>query len=440
MTSIVNFPVFHPRFRALALSILVGLSSQMSRAQEQMILARPTLPSVQGLAGPATIKLSDVAELAIPAGCKYVDPEHAPSILRAGVAAPKNLAGIIMPDSRAWFSIVQYADVGYVSDADQDHLNPAALLKTIRGEISKQNKQDSKMGASPIMSADWLVPPAYNASQNTLEYAVKMQGKDGSSINFFSSLLGRRGVLSLTTVLQSESDPELSQLKEIMKGLSFKPGERYADHQPQDRLASANLGELIASHNNAGGASGYSTAQIEMIGLGVAGGLAVIVVAGFLTSFALRRRKARYYRVDGEYAQHTNGNGHVAVNGRLSRHARRQRRKMFSYHAFYSDMVMNLTSSGYNGSAAASFRSGQSNGHADSNGNGHHEDAAIADGANLLVTETSKLIESQQKLIEGQRRLIEAQSKLIQEKNQLLNAEAKILEKQAELLTDQQLQ
>ncbi len=450
MTSIVNFPVLRPRLNALALSVLIGMASHAGWAQEQLLLGRPALPSVPGLAGPATVKLGDTAELAIPAGCKYVEPEIARKLIleHTGHPAPANIAGIILPDSRAWFSIVQYSDVGYVSDGDRDHLDPAALLKTMRREISRQNKQDSRTGAPAIASADWLVPPSYNASQNTLEYAIKTQGKD-AAINCFSSLLGRRGVLSLTAVLPLEPDPDLAQLKEIMKGLSFKPGERYADHQPQDKLATAGLAEVIFTHNGASGDAGLSKAQLETIGLCAGGGLAVIIGGGFLTSFALRRRKARYYRVDGNYAHVTagaNGNGHAAANGscppangKLSRIGHRRRHKQFSYHAFYSDMVMNLTSSGYNGSSAASFKSSQTNGHAEADEASQQTGMAMSEGTKLLVTETSKLIESQQKLIEGQRRLIEAQSKLIQEKNQLLDAEAKMMEKQAELLGDEQL-
>ena len=184
-----------------------------------------------------------------------------------------------------------------------------------------------------------------------------------------------------------------------------------------------------------------------------------------MTVLIVRKHKAHYYRMDEKYrfapalatqavatnGHAVNGNGQPQVepaNGQavlrpnmgFQRNGHRRRKKRFSYHAFYSDMVMNLTRCNYVGSPGG-FLHGQS-ANLDNSSSAQEivpASSNMPDTTNLLVAETSKLIQSQQKLIEGQRKLIEEQSKLIQEKSMLLDAENRALGKQSEALAEQQL-
>jgi hypothetical protein len=191
----------------------------------------------------------------------------------------------------------------------------------------------------------------------------------------------------------------------------------------------------------------------------------LVLLAGAygLTVFIVKRTKARYYRMDEKFrggsaiadravaanGHSVNGNGQPQVelangqaalrpNGGFQRNAHRRRKKRFSYHAFYSDMVMNLTRCNYIGSPGGLLKGQPANLDGSSPQDIVHN-PGMPDTANLLVAETSKLIQSQQKLIEGQRKLIEEQSKLIQEKSMLLNAESRAAGKSSEVLTGQQL-
>ena len=101
-------------------------------------------------------------------------------------------------------------------------------------------------------------------------------------------------------------------------------------------------------------------------------------------------------------------------------------------------MVMNLTRCNYVGSPGG-FLNGQPTNLDSSSPQDIVHNPGVPDTANLLVAETSKLIQSQQKLIEGQRKLIEEQSKLIQEKSMLLDAESRAAAKSSEMLAEQQL-
>ena len=128
---------------------------------------------------------------------------------------------------------------------------------------------------------------------------------------------------------------------------------------------------------------------------------------------------------------HANGNGNNA-----------KRRRMFNYHKFYTEMVLqgpsptSVTDNGYNPYAGyygeyETPRNNNSNGHNGShngngNGNGHH-DTDSAHAADLLATQKS-LIQDQQRLIHEQARLIEEKSRLIAEKNQLLERQSQMLD------------
>jgi hypothetical protein len=135
---------------------------------------------------------------------------------------------------------------------------------------------------------------------------------------------------------------------------------------------------------------------------------------------------------------HANGNGNNT-----------KRRRMFNYHKFYTEMVLqgpspstvadnaynpytgyyveyeppriNNNSNGNNGNGA----NGSHNGNGNGSGNGHHE--ANGAHADLLATQKS-LIQNQQRLIDEQARLIEEKSRLISEKNQLLERQSQMLD------------
>ncbi len=416
-----------------------------------------------GIAGPNTVALGDIAEISIPEGCKFIDARAARTVLgRTGNPIPQNLVGLIIPDSGQWFSLLQLSTDGFVSDKDKSRLDSAAILKSIQRDIRTQNETAAKYGAAPVPEASWLSAPAYDPVAHSLQYALKTSGAESGSINWVGAVLGRRSVLSLTTVLPAQAEPDLASLGKMLKGLAFKPGERYADHQPQDRAAAMTLAGLISNSNGASGPAEVSMPDVGDMVVWSATGLALLICGWFFLSIARRRHKARYYRIRPARVPSeiqpaaamamgiTGTNGHESAgtlmvrsaplaNGKLRRNGRRHRRKMFSYHAFYSDMVMNLTSSGYAGPTLRFAGVNKDSSAQAQAASGHYAAEPTSGTANLLVEETSKLIESQQRLIEGQRKLIEAQSKLIQEKTNLLNAEAKVLEKQAEFFPEQQL-
>jgi hypothetical protein len=128
-----------------------------------------------------------------------------------------------------------------------------------------------------------------------------------------------------------------------------------------------------------------------------------------------------------------------------------KRRRMFNYHKFYTEMVLQGPAptsmaesaynpyNGYNGyyveyeQPRINNHNGNghsNNGNGNGNGNGHENHAAESSNAvhaDLIATQKS-LIEEQQRLIHEQARLIQEKSQLIAEKNQLLDRQTQMLD------------
>jgi hypothetical protein len=138
-------------------------------------------------------------------------------------------------------------------------------------------------------------------------------------------------------------------------------------------------------------------------------------------------------------------NNHANGNGKDNA----KRRRMFNYHKFYTEMVLQgpspstVAENAYNPYAGyyveyepprinnnGNGHNGSHNGNGNGNGNGHHDANGHYDAnghADLLATQKS-LIQNQQRLIDEQARLIEEKSRLIAEKNQLLERQSQMLD------------
>jgi uncharacterized membrane-anchored protein len=445
-------------------AICICLLSQAGLAQQETASPPAAGTSPQWVIGPATASIDNTADITVPEGCRFTDQNYARVVLASSrEPIPNNLAGLLFPDSHKWFAILQYTEIGRVKIGEKERLDADVILKKYQSDIARQSKDRSAPGSRPVVAdISWELKPSYDSVQNKLEYALKAKGASGGSINYVVNLLGRRGVLSVTIVQPDQAGFNPVTLRDAIKGIAFKSGERYSDFQPEDRVARSSLADLILNTNGAEPLSRWERlAQNKWLW---AGSAVVLLLGGYgLMVLIVKKHKARYYRMDEKYrsapaaapkAVATNGhavtgngqpqvelaNGQAALspNGGFQRNAHRRRKKRFSYHAFYSDMVMNLTRCNYVGSPGGFLHSQPTN--LDSTSTQETvQNSPMPDAANLLVAETSKLIQSQQKLIEGQRKLIEEQSKLIQEKSMLLDAESRAVGKQSEMLAEQQL-
>jgi hypothetical protein len=306
-----------------------------------------------------------------------------------------------------------------------------------------------------------------------VDWAVLAKTQSGQVVNHTMRLLGRQGLLDATVVepYQPQAALDLISLKELMKNISFKSGQRYTDYQAGDKISQIGLAGLIDGEDDS---SATQTDDVEpstksagawgwYVLAGVLAGGSVMLVRGV----AQRRRKVHPVISTGLAGNGSgNGNGHtlahdgalapvsalagnglatvpakpaerpkvtIARNGSTHRQGVR-RRKIFDYHRFYTDTVMKLSSSGY--TAEVPPRNGHTNGHT----NGHSPASAIdaqspSNGAanQALMQAHLDLIANQKELIEEQKRLMIQQAKLIEEKSKLIAEKSQLLDRQTEL-------
>lgn len=370
--------------------------------------------------------LGDCAEMEIPDGYRLIDANNARIMLdRADNTVSAGLLGVIAPESGKWWAVVEFNDIGYVKNVDEQ-VDFGAILKAVQSKNDAENAQLVEQSRARIASVNWEIEPRYDAAAHSLEWAFRVQGQAGKVINHTIALLTRRGVLSITAVQSippSQASVDPIPLNELTKKITFKQGQSYADYQDGDKVASAGIKEVImgddtsAAHQDDMAASHPVPAMVwfySCVGGSIALATALLVYGKF------KKRKARP-------SAYTNGHALPAHQGNgkngsaLNRNGGSRQRKVFNYQKFYSDMVLELSGHTY-----AWVNPG--NGHARS---GAAESAApqpttmvpgqMAANVNAeLIACQKSLIEEQKNLMREQTRIIEEKAKLIAEYNQLM--------------------
>ncbi|HLP76427.1 MAG TPA: DUF2167 domain-containing protein [Candidatus Paceibacterota bacterium] len=418
--------------KAVRLSVLIGLltfsffgSSTPAVGQGSPLFTRPDL--INWVNGPARANIGANAEIEVPPGFSFTSGQDAVTVLKImNNPAPSTLAGIITPASRKYFIVLEYNSVGYVKNAGRQKINSPSVLKFIKENATKENT------ASTIKSIAWEIEPQFDRQQNTVEWAILATTDTSKTVNHVVRLLGREGALDAIAV-QSADATETVPLKQIMSGISFKPGYAYADYQDGDKISERNLAELIAGTSS----PELKTASSENLAYAIGGGVLVLAGAGILV---VRRKKtghvqpkARTIGTNGNGSIHDllqsaaarNGNHVNGTNGNTN--LRRRKMRAFDYQRYYTDLmsqvsdraeipVVTLNSRPRPKVAAKAT-----------------EPASTIELHPASVAANLSLIESQKRLIEDQQRLIREQSRLIEEKALLIQEKNQVLEKQFEL-------
>ena len=474
------------------LPVFIVFLTQSGNADQASLLSltSPNQAQVDWTSGPADASLGTLADIKIPNGYRFTDSTGAGALLaRMNNPTPQGLVGIIAPESGQWWVVLTYKDIGYVKNAEKGGIDAAAILKTISDRANRQNEDRTIHGLPLITSVDWAFAPVFDPKTHAVEWAVRAKTQSSEVVNHTVRLLGRQGILDATAVApyQAQAAANLVPLKDLVKNISFKQGQRYTDYQEGDKVSDIGLAGLIAGDDdslasqksdavtpakNAGGWGWYVLAGV------IAGG-GVMLVRGVVQ----RRHKARRARSTGSLvASNGIGNGHrhaqvsavaapavpamakndlqtdqvktnevkpgglkpaVAVtqngsngssNGSTHRPGAR-RKKIFDYHRFYTDTVMKLSSSGY--TAEVPPRNGHTNGHSDGHSSAPAMEVQPASyGAmnQAIVQSHLDLIANQKALIEEQKRLVQEQTKLIEEKNKFIQEQNELLERQTAMI------
>jgi uncharacterized membrane-anchored protein len=419
----------------LGLLTLSFLSFTFSSFGQASRLVSPDL--INWTTGPAKADLGPHAEIRIPSGFSFVSGADAVTVLKImNSPTPPTLVGVLTPASRRYLIVLEYNSVGYVKNAARQKINSAAVLKFL-------NKGNLESSNTAIQSIAWHIEPKFDRDQSLLEWAILARTEAHKIVNHVVRQLGREGMLDAVAVQPAGSN-ESVPLKQIMAGITFKPGYAYADYQEGDRLAERNLAELIA---------GETSPELKLMAsnnttYAVGGGAFVLLGAGILM---VRRKKsspapkrsteplAFFTNQNGNGAAHngllTNGANGVSLRNGTNGDAKLRRRRVFDYQRYYTDLMSQVSDRAESIAVPMPRRRtnipirAETQTPAKSNG----IVAAEPEFHSTNVVANIGLIESQKRLIEEQQRLIREQTKLIEEKTRLIHEKNQVLDKQSEL-------
>ena len=194
------------------------LTNQLCRGDQLSLASNPE--PVDWVSGPAKASLSAFAEIEIPKGYRFTDANGARALLeRMKNPVPKNLVGILARHSGSSWVILEFSEVGYVKAEDVDQLDAAGILKAMWSRIERQNEERARSGLMPIALLDWELKPSYDPTEHALEWAVRAESQSGTVVNHTVLLLGRRGALNAIAVRPYHGSSDLTQLKQLMKGV-----------------------------------------------------------------------------------------------------------------------------------------------------------------------------------------------------------------------------
>ncbi len=407
--------------------------------QSSLVPVPPSNQEPDWLLGPGQADFGGFARMDVPDNYRFTGPRGARILLqRMRNPIPRDLVGILAPNSGKWWVILTYADIGYVKGLDQSYqFDASAILKTVREQLRFQNAERLRLGMIPIASVDWAITPVFDTNRYALEWAIRAETRTEKIVNLQAEvqkqgvvnhtirLIGRRGVLDATAVQLDQGDNAIP-LKELLSKVSFNPGERYVDFKNGDKIAKLRFDQLIVEDEGPKETSAYVIAGIWAGSILVGGGLMVGGVLLIRRSF----RRQKMSRAFPEYEEHGYPFANLVTAPRdgSNHHNGTRRKRMFDYGKFYSDMMLEVSSgTQFVGPKA----NGESVPHA---ANGRLSPAPAAHPVNdTLVRANSDLIASQINLIEEQKRLLQEQAKLIEEKSRLIEEKNQLLEKQAEL-------
>ncbi|HEX5750858.1 MAG TPA: DUF2167 domain-containing protein [Archangium sp.] len=231
--------------------------SQDSEPQEE------SGPAFHWLPGPRTVELGHELTLDLPEAHLFLEKAEASTLLEMnGSFHNDNLLGVVTSKDEAssWVVIVRYEDEGYIQDDEE--IDAKELLTAIQEGTEEANKERVERGFKPLHVNDWSEAPHYDKARHHLIWALEALSDNGTSVNYSTRVLGRRGYVSMNLVVDpvglAGSKPHMAKLLESTR---FNPGARYEDFQEgTDKVAEFGLAGLVL------GGAGVGAAKLAKVG------------------------------------------------------------------------------------------------------------------------------------------------------------------------------
>src|SRR5262249_8611005 len=160
--------------------------------------AAPDIPHIEG---PKLVDLGNNAEINVPAGMWLIERAEAVRIQEKLGNDTSSLVAMVADPTADWIIVIDYGDVGYVSDGDADELDGAELLESYKEGTVNQNTKRRQLGIPELFVDDWSDRPRYDRSERRLVWGIRAHGSDNEKvINFMTRILGRLGFLSINLI------------------------------------------------------------------------------------------------------------------------------------------------------------------------------------------------------------------------------------------------
>ena len=239
---------------SLIISLFVALSIHAQEASSEAEGEQELSPlelELQNMAWQTegTGQLDDIATINIPEGYSFIQAKDTRRLMEMFGNIPTNIEnGLICPTDLSWFVVFEFTDDGYVKDDEKDSLDADAILKDLKAGNAAGNERRKEMGLETLTLLGWAVSPNYNPQTNNLEWATRLQGEDGSiTVNFFTKLLGRYGIMNATLVCNPDSlEAILPDYQNLLTTYQYNEGNRYSEFKEGDKIAKYGLTGLIA--------------------------------------------------------------------------------------------------------------------------------------------------------------------------------------------------
>lgn len=262
-------------------------------ANDSTMTPEQALATLNPTSGRVTVG-KDLATLNVPDDFRFIGPEGTRRLLVDGWGNPPAVAegvlGMLYPADvnpvadNGWGVVITYSESGYVDDKGAESIDYDKLMKSMKKEVEKGNKERVKEGYEPLHLVGWAAPPRYNEETHKLYWAKELdfEGSPQHTLNYSVRILGRRGVLVLNAVAgMDQLTAVAAAVPSMLAFTDFDQGNRYADyHEGVDPKAAFGIAGLIAGAA-AAKAGLFKGLWIAILGLKKVLIVVVAAVAGF---------------------------------------------------------------------------------------------------------------------------------------------------------------
>jgi len=225
--------------------------------------------------GPAKVELGHELALDVPEEHVFLDKPVAAKVLEQnGSFHHDNLLGIVVSkdENAPWFVVIRYEDEGFIKD--DEALDAKEILDAIKEGQEQANEERVQRGFKALRIGDWTEAPHYDRAQHHLVWALNASTDEGTSVNYNTRVLGRRGFVSLNLVVDPENlEPSKPHVVKLLQNTTFNQGARYADFQEStDKVAEYGLAGIVL------GGAGLGAAKLVKVGLLAKAGKFIVAI------------------------------------------------------------------------------------------------------------------------------------------------------------------